>query len=1090
MIERGKKIYLCRPDKTLITQLNGVVTDSVSYDTHTKDYDTLSFTVDEYIIKDGEQIQSNGYDLLDVYMNLYLEDIGYFQMQNPSKDNDGIKETKSVVAYSLEKEFEQKDWTGLKINTGETDSLEQLAENNLNDLGFAKEFVVLYRPDKQDLSLLHLLLSKMPGWSVIDDDIDPLLWNKKLRIEEENINLYALLTSVIAPKLECIFLFDIINSRVKAVSKERLNDYTFDTNIFIGFRNLSNSVSIDVDEDSVYTRFNCRGDGDLTVNDWNYNDSKIIDLSYFLREPYMSEELVAKVNSWLQWREDNRETFADLSKQRAAINDKIYEIKYRVPNDGDDWSQWDDMTEELLYENLKYYNALLSSLQVSVDTNPQYDTDGNYIAWKKSDGTVNHDAYLELLYDASNGYGGYYTYYEVLHYIIPNIEIAISNLGVVEDEKQDYVEGYETNWELYGIEELTGKKEDYENKLVVLQPYSKAWSELSDEEKEEYVNNEAQYNAAGRSEYIEITGYLGSETTEGTLLYQLKKLNDEISVLETELETIDADRVSMVEHAQLEHESYGFTEQDIITINTLFHDTDYTNTNILTTSVDTTITTIDREKELYDDSVSKLSEVSQPQFNFTIDLDNLLQIPEFQNWVRDFKLLNFVRVGLKDDYSVKLRMIGYSYNPCDITSDLNIEFSSMITSRSGRTDLTDILNSENNRGSKNSISIGTGNSDSDKEYLTTLLQLMVNNRIFTNAVGDIASDTVVAGNAVIDEAQIQSLVSKYIKVETIDVGQITGDEASFNKFFTDYLDADVIVGNSADFKELDAYVANIKSAIIGASSTETGIIFNLSADNAKIDEAWIAELVAGRITVADLATHTATANQITLISSEDGTPTIAFQNSTQQFFDAEGNVRVQIGQDGEGNFNFIVRGEDGTTALFDENGIKKEGIPDGIIVNDMIEDNTIAKSKLGFEIIETNEYGGIDITKIYDGENKFGVEYTSFKTSTSESISELDKKIDMSSTYTLYLETPNGNKMTPAGITITAKLFKNSIDVTDKWPEEYFIWTRQSSDEYGDLYWNSQHETGSKDLYITANDVVKNATFQCKFETQEIIVTS
>ena len=84
VIDRGKKIYLCKPDKTLVTQLNGVVTDSVNYNTHTKDYDTLSFVVDEYVIVNDEKLKSNGYDLLDVYMNLYLEDIGYFQMQNPN----------------------------------------------------------------------------------------------------------------------------------------------------------------------------------------------------------------------------------------------------------------------------------------------------------------------------------------------------------------------------------------------------------------------------------------------------------------------------------------------------------------------------------------------------------------------------------------------------------------------------------------------------------------------------------------------------------------------------------------------------------------------------------------------------------------------------------------------------------------------------------------------------------------------------------------------------------------------------------------------------------------------------------------------
>ena len=43
----------------------------------------------------------------------------------------------------------------------------------------------------------------------------------------------------------------------------------------------------------------------------------------------------------------------------------------------------------------------------------------------------------------------------------------------------------------------------------------------------------------------------------------------------------------------------------------------------------------------------------------------------------------------------------------------------------------------------------------------------------------------------------------------------------------------------------------------------------------------------------------ALANQIVLIS-KDNKPTIAFQESTQQFYDSKGNVRVQIGMDGKG----------------------------------------------------------------------------------------------------------------------------------------------------------------------------------------------
>ena len=210
MILTGKKIYLCNIDGTPITVLNGVDIPSVNYNPHVKDYDTLSFTVDKYIIIDGEQIKSNGYELLGLYMYVMLEDYGVFQMQQPSINNDGNKESKSITAYSREKEFEDKDFENFKVNMGEKDSQEQLIDGNVDELGFAKNFITFYKPKTSDqhFSLLNIILAKMPGWSISDEDIDPILWDKKLSLDEGNVNLYALLTSIIAPKVECLFLFE------------------------------------------------------------------------------------------------------------------------------------------------------------------------------------------------------------------------------------------------------------------------------------------------------------------------------------------------------------------------------------------------------------------------------------------------------------------------------------------------------------------------------------------------------------------------------------------------------------------------------------------------------------------------------------------------------------------------------------------------------------------------------------------------------------------------------------------------------------------------------------------------------------------
>ena len=1058
MIEEQAKLYLCRPNGNLLTQLNGVRTDSVEYAVHVKDYNEITFIVDRYINVDGELVESNGYEDLRLNMNVLLEGKDVFQLQEPTVTNDGTSEYKTIKGYSREKEFEDKDWVGLKVNTGEEDSLEYLIDGNIDEYGFAKEYITIYRGNnsgKTDFSLIHLILQKMPGWSVDDNDIDHLLWTRKISISEDNINLYALLTNVMAPKAECLFLFDTINKKIKAVAKEHLDDWSLDSNIFISMRNLANQIDVQVDEDSVFTVFTPQGENELNVRGANYNDAYVYDLSYFKAEPWMTTDLVTKINAWETWRDDNRDDFIQLSKDRAAKNAELYDVDYKVPNDADVWTQWDNMDTELLQKNLEVFQKQLEFLQVSVDPNPQYDSQGNYIPHKTSGGAVDHDYYLNLLQDNN---AGYYTYLEIYQYVIPNIQIAIRNKGVVEDQKEEYIKSYETNWELYGIIELEAKEEGYKQQMETLKQYAKSWSQLPAADKAKYVNEDT-YNIY-HNEYVKFKNYLGSSSTAGSLRYKLAQLRQKRKTLENQLATIDNNILTYVNTAKIDNQRWGLTADELITFRTLCHHTDYTNSNILTTSIDTTISTVDVEYELYQDAVSKLSEVSRPQFSFQVDLDNLLNIPEFASWVDDFELLRFMRLGIRDDFSVKLRLTGYTTNPCEIDPNLTLEFSSFITSKSGRSDLTDLLNSENNRGSKNSITIGTGTSKDDKEYLLNLLTMLTRSGMFTSAVqgvasnvftvGSVSANAIYAGSADIDDAHINNLIAEYIDAGNINVDKITGREAWFQTMEATYINSEYIVSKiitaeSGDFDDLtasSAFIQKLNSGLIEAStinvenitgtdaqfnelfshyidadyiitdilsanrgrfttlvadvfSNATGHIFNLTADNATVNQAFIDNQIANKISVADLKAHAATADQIVLISS-DGDPGIAFQNATQQFYDSNGNVRVQIGQDANGDFNMIIRGADGTTALFNQNGITQSGIPNNTIVNNMITNGTIQKGKLAFNIIEPNAQGGIDITDVYDGSgNLWGTQYTSFKDATNTAIAGVSSMLDM-----------------------------------------------------------------------------------------------
>lgn len=171
-----KKIYLCRPNLSPICQLNGVETDSVTIDKHVKDFDQLSFTVDRFINIDGRLVESSGYELLNVAMYLHVRDYGYFRMEYPTLRNDGTKETKEITAYSAEKEIFNVDWVGLKINTAEEDSQEMLIDGNVSGYAMPINLISFHNPYDERFSLLNILISKTPLWSV--GYVDPYLYTK------------------------------------------------------------------------------------------------------------------------------------------------------------------------------------------------------------------------------------------------------------------------------------------------------------------------------------------------------------------------------------------------------------------------------------------------------------------------------------------------------------------------------------------------------------------------------------------------------------------------------------------------------------------------------------------------------------------------------------------------------------------------------------------------------------------------------------------------------------------------------------------------------------------------------------------------
>lgn len=1047
MIKHNAKIYLCRPDRTVICALNGVQIKSVEYEQQLKDFNRLTFNVDRYIDVDGEYVESAGYEKLKDHMTIYLEGLDYFQLQEPSLQNDnGRYEYKACEAYSDEKTFEDKDMKGLSFNKGTKDSMEMLATNNVDDMGYAKEYITFCNDRNHELSLMHLVLDRVPGWSV--GYIDPTIKNEKYSFEADNTNAYAFLNTTVANVVKCVFYFDTINRTVSAYAKENIGK---DTNIFIGWRNALNMLKMTPQTDTMYNALTIQGDEELDITRVNYGRSYIYNLDYYLTTNYFPQETIDKVKIWQKWQIDNHAKYIENGKKSAEYQAKIDEINYRVPNDGIQIAQYKTMDKETLEKTLKMYEQMLTTIQVSVDTRDDHekDSNGNYTKWDKPDdiqnrvykpwttpsGEVDHEKYLALLKESNKGY---YTYQELRDYIIPNIKVAIQNLHLADDKKIDYNDEFESNWDLYGIKELEGKRDEYKKQILdILAAYQKEWNQLTDEEiSKAGVKDEKTYNVFHKN-FIKYKNWLGDENTEGSLLYKLKELNAQVDELETQKKPYDDVMTDMNTHSELNDPQFGLTDKEYTAVMNIVRMGDYTNNNIFTTSLDDAVTSYEHCEELYQDGLKRISETSQPQYQIETSLDNILSLNEYadvnsdnkQGWHNQFTVGNFIRVGVRDDYAVKLRLLTIAYNPCTKSSEISVTYTNMITSLTGRDDFSYLFD-DTAASQKNSISVGTGDSKDSVEYMTNMLQRMTNSSLFGNAVNNSIQ------NVLSDQGTINKLFGDYLNYKVINVGNITGDKAEFNELFSKYINSEYIAANSADIKKLNTDVANINSAIIGTSSAETGIVFNLSSANAKFDSAWIINGIAGKMTIGDLAAGDITISDTMRILSENGN--FIMNGSAMQFLDTEGNVGIQIGYDTNKNPSIIIKDNKGVTVMTSQ-GITKDAIADGLIVNNMLGDKSVSKDKLNFPIVEANEQGGVDITQIYDGKGGlWGAEYTKTITSVNNSldqltqdIANLNTAIDSVSLTGQQVFTQTDTGISPTSITLTATV-NNGAEIS-KW---------------------------------------------------------
>lgn len=709
------RLFLCETDKTRICKLDASGLEGVFKFNSISELDFEVARIYNDIIS-GEIKVNPFYDKIEALRLVELENFGYFEIQGPELEGDGIKESKSINAKSLEYTLSQKYLENFYINTGEIDSVEVIYGETID----AIIPVRLYWPERKELSLLDLILEKVYGWKI--GHVDESLKTLSRKFEIDRMSVYDFIMNEICEKFNCYAVFDTINNTInlyaESLTSKFISDGTttefiisppfnkigsvsiegykttkwnydiesgilrfddapaagehievvdgalekWETDVFITFDNLSQEVNVKYDADEIKTVLSVTYGEDEDIRESNLGLSYLTDISYYYTVDWMGQDLYDAYTNYLQKTNECRLEYIQNSKAMLELANKI------------DWEE----------------NRL--SLEYSLAQNVDKNTIGTYYV---RGGTAPNYYYSEVSlpqdYHANTDYYSTETtnvnenkvknLYEALRAYFVNGEGWEQEFKKIENDFR-FMEGYTLNDLVNALKSATTQSE---KDSAVLTFFGEMWNEIGRTplemeyyepyKKVQITNIEAGWSDRNNENYwhyypvVLILDSIDSAIKKREVI--INEYKQEYSVYQQNNQEI-ADSLLMSEN---------FTEQQLIRLSAFLREDELHLDDIVQTDLDTLAESFKIKEDAVETGRIELNKMCQPKLEFSMDMANIYALPEFEPIIDQFQLGNVIKVGIRSDYIKQSRLMEVKINFEDF-SDFSCEFGELTSLRS------------------------------------------------------------------------------------------------------------------------------------------------------------------------------------------------------------------------------------------------------------------------------------------------------------------------------------------------------------------------------------------------------------------------
>lgn len=352
------------------------------------------------------------------------------------------------------------------------------------------------------------------------------------------------------------------------------------------------------------------------------------------------------------------------------------------------------------------------------------------------------------------------------------------------------------------------------------------------------------------------------------------------------------------------------------------------------------------KENLKEDAIAKLNEISKPFRSYSAAVFNLAKLNKKYKNILDYKLGDTITLISKEDrFKDKQRIVKTIEFPDEHEKDsvelanTTLYFEDIQTQFQEAADTVENITTDN--GTVKGSTIDGIETKQIKDFHQEVVEATNIKAINAQIVNLEAHNVTISGQLAAVNAQIGNLAAN---VATIDKLTVTHTAQINNLVATSATITDLHAINAL-INVLEANVGRIDTLVNGNLSSENiqagGITSDkLTIENGFIKNAMISDLDVSKINAGEIST-----NKFKIKSDDGG---IEIVGATQQFKDKNNKVRIQMGKDAKGDFNFIIRGEDGTTTLIDHTGVKEKAIADDLIKSNMIAGNSVGEKQIDY----------------------------------------------------------------------------------------------------------------------------------------------